>query len=115
MKRNIFPLIAFAIAVLVIPMTAMATPSPTLSEDNSSEDQSQSVEQTPNDTAGSEESFKVLDINTNEVVTISASDYIKGVVAAEIPLTYEPEAIKARGCSAYLCPAYETAEPVCNG
>lgn len=101
MKRNIFPLIAFAIAVLVIPMTAMATPSPALSEDNSSEDQSQSVEQTPNDTAGSEESFKVLDINTNEVVTISASDYIKGVVAAEIPLTYEPEAIKAQAVAAH--------------
>lgn len=99
MKRNVFPLLAFAVAVLVIPMTAMAVPSPALAGDNSSESQTSQPPQ--EDTSGSEESFKVLDINTNEVVTIDASDYIKGVVAAEIPLTYEPEAIKAQAVAAH--------------
>lgn len=101
LKRNFLPLVAFALAVLVIPMTAMANSSAVLPEDSLSESQNQTAQESQPENTAEEETFQVLDIHTNEVVTIGASDYIKGVVAAEIPLTYETEAIKAQAVAAH--------------
>ena len=40
--------------------------------------------------------YKVKNHKTGKILSLKASDYIKGVVAAEIPPTYETEAIKAQ-------------------
>ncbi len=48
-----------------------------------------------------EENFKVLDITTGKVEDITAFDYVVGAVCAEMPATFEPEALKAQAVAAY--------------
>ena len=50
----------------------------------------------------SEEVFRVLDITTGKVEEISAFDYVVGAVCAEMPATFEPEALKAQAVAAHL-------------
>ncbi len=45
--------------------------------------------------------FKVLNHKTNEVFTVSAADYVKGVVAGEMPANFHNEALKAQAVAAY--------------
>ncbi len=47
------------------------------------------------------ETVKVRLTQTGETVTLSAEDYIFGVVAAEMPALYENEALKAQAVAAY--------------
>lgn len=44
--------------------------------------------------------YKVLNHLTQEVLTLSPTDYIKGVVAAEMPISFHIEAIKAQAIAA---------------
>ncbi len=46
----------------------------------------------------------------NGIKTISRKDYIIGVVAAEMPALYEPEALKAQAVAAYSFAAYRASE-----
>ena len=39
--------------------------------------------------------YKVLDKDTGKVMELSPAEYITGVVAAEMPASFEPEALKA--------------------
>ncbi len=48
-----------------------------------------------------EETLQVLRTGTQQVETVSMSDYLFGVVAAEMPMSYPPEAIKAQIVAAY--------------
>ena len=47
------------------------------------------------------EQFRIFDPGTDKTVVLSAQDYIRGVVAAEMPALYEPEALKAQAVAAY--------------
>lgn len=49
----------------------------------------------------SSESYKVLDITTGKTEEISAFDYIVGAVCAEMPATFEKEALKAQAVAAH--------------
>lgn len=46
-------------------------------------------------------SYKVLDVSTGEVIEVSARDYIIGAVCAEMPATFETEALKAQAVAAH--------------
>ena len=46
-------------------------------------------------------SFKILNIDTNEISDVLYDDYIFGVVAAEMPALYEIEALKAQAVAAH--------------
>lgn len=48
-----------------------------------------------------EEKLKVLDITTGKVEDIPSFDYVVGAVCAEMPATFEPEALKAQAVAAY--------------
>lgn len=50
---------------------------------------------------GSTIDFKVLISKTGKIETLSAEDYIFGVVAGEMPALYEEEALKAQAVCAY--------------
>lgn len=54
----------------------------------------------------STEEFKIYMHETNEIVSLSAKDYIFGVVAAEMPALYEEEALKAQAVAAYTYALY---------
>lgn len=47
------------------------------------------------------ETFRVLDTQTQKITEISLEDYLFGVLAAEMPVLYEPEALKAQTVAAY--------------
>lgn len=59
------------------------------------------------ETAG--EVFRVFQTSTGQVADVGAVDYICGVVAAEVPVTYHEEALKAQAVAAftYACHARE--------
>ena len=51
--------------------------------------------------ADSMDSYRVLDITTGTVLEISTRDYVIGAVCAEMPATFEPEALKAQAVAAH--------------
>lgn len=53
------------------------------------------------------DSFKLLNHETGEISKISATDYIIGVVSAEMPALYETEALKAQAVAAYTFACYK--------
>jgi stage II sporulation protein D len=50
--------------------------------------------------------FRVLKTSTGEIEEIPAVDYICGVVAAEVPASYQPEALKAQAVAAFTYACY---------
>lgn len=50
--------------------------------------------------------FRVLDVSTGKIEQIGAYDYICGVVAAEEPAEYHPEALKAQAVAAFTYALY---------
>lgn len=51
--------------------------------------------------ADTTDSFRIYNHKTGQVESITASDYIKGVVAAEMPANYHTEALKAQAVAAH--------------
>lgn len=45
--------------------------------------------------------YKVLDVNTGEVMKVPVRDYLIGAAAAEMPASFEPEALKAQIVAAH--------------
>lgn len=52
------------------------------------------------DTAG-QETFRILNITTQEVETVSVRDYVIGAVASEMPASFAQEALKAQAVAAH--------------
>lgn len=107
MKRGLLYGLAFFLAVVCIPMTAFSGNSEIKSDSQQEQEQvsqenaSQPEAAGSSDSAAAQDIFKLLLTDTGEVLELTASDYIKGVVAAEIPMTYEDEAIKAQAVAAH--------------
>lgn len=51
--------------------------------------------------------FRILNCDTGEIEKIKADEYIFGVVAAEMPASYETEALKAQAVAAYTFSCYK--------
>lgn len=58
----------------------------------------------------SAETFRVFNSDTKTVAEIPASEYIFGVLAAEMPALYEKEALKAQAVAAYTFALFRRAE-----
>lgn len=54
--------------------------------------------------------FKILDTSTNKVLTLTDEEFLIGAVAAEMPPSYETEALKAQCVTAYTCYAKKRAD-----
>ena len=53
------------------------------------------------ESAASESDYKVYLADSGEVVTLTSKDYLRGAVAAEMPLEYPDEALKAQIIAAH--------------
>lgn len=51
--------------------------------------------------ASSKSEFKLLDISSDKVITVSDLDYLYGAVASEMPPSYHEEALKAQAVACY--------------
>jgi stage II sporulation protein D len=92
----------FAILILLIPMAVFLHKDRT-SQDKPIQDDSPKITQplTLKSDAEKTEFYKYLDIEKNKIIEISVRDYLIGAVAAEIPVTYEPETLKCQAIAAH--------------
>ncbi len=102
MKQQIGFYLFTAAAMLLIPGTALAM-SPDPSQDSLSySEHSSAAEMTPSQQiqAGTD-CYRVLDISTGTVLDVPVREYLIGVVCAEMPATFESEALKAQAVAAH--------------
>jgi stage II sporulation protein D len=57
------------------------------------------------------ETFSVLDRSTGETAVLSRTDLIRGMLASEMPFTFEEEALKAQAVAAHTWAAYNAEHP----
>ena len=67
----------------------------------SSDADSGEISEEPAAAAEASGSYRVFDVSTGEVTEVSARDYIIGAVCAEMPATFETEALKAQAVAAH--------------
>lgn len=91
MKKIFAFSVAVATLLLILPLTVLGQPSKI---------ENVSISVKVEDITPSK-SFKILISDTEEITEISYDDYIFGVVAAEMPALYEPEALKAQAVAAH--------------
>ncbi len=101
MKKYGLMMLAFTAAI-----AAAVTLSPSLTKDKPQaeahgETVSMVSEKPQSTDNGSAESIKMLDISSGEVLTLSMRDYLVGAVSAEMPASFEPEALKAQTVAAH--------------
>lgn len=99
MKRYLSFTALFASAMLIIPAVPVYF-SGRSSEKSEKNSVVSSVGKTDTPTK-SADIYKVLDISTGQVIEVPADDYIIGAVCAEMPATFEPEALKAQAVAAH--------------
>lgn len=117
MKTQITLSFFMAVMILLLPISAVLVTSDGLDADLIEQNSSSTTTPQQSDTSSSEVSenistdisladfktdvFRILDLSSNEILTIPAFDYVVGAVASEMPYTYHEEALKAQAVSAY--------------
>lgn len=111
MKADFILAGVFVLCVAIIPLTAIgqttAVALPTENSkqdkqpDQSSQGESESNHAALDDFKGRKKSFDILDQSSGKVLKVSARDFVRGAVAAEMPASYNPEALKAQAVAAY--------------
>ena len=94
MKKILSVSVILSAIMLILPLSALNKTENTLKT-------TQILENTPFDFNTEGTSFKLCHTENGEITEIKTSDYIFGVVAAEMPALYEKEALKAQAVAAY--------------
>lgn len=97
MKKYGLMIISFALILTAIPMAPaiMSKNHDPVSNDTSSEASTDNPEQ------NSKETILMLDTSTGDVLSLSMKDYIIGAVTAEMPASFEKEALKAQAVAVH--------------
>lgn len=95
MKKYFPILLLFAMAVLAAPAAAAKKTHNEISVSEST------AESSAEKNLKTEKSYRLLDISTGEIIEIPVLDYIIGAVCAEMPATFENEALKAQAVAAH--------------
>ena len=128
MRRRIWAAVLFCIAALLLP--AIAAGAFSAGENPESEGALGWVGELPDAEPASVptveadwdiEAFRILNSATGEVETIPVRDYVRGAVAAELPVSFHPEAMKAQAVASHTWALYnarlhrETPDPELDG
>lgn len=116
-------LVCFVLIMLLLPLLALTGQTPNREENSSAPPAGSS---TPFDGLSSSDYaannfYLVQNHLTGEVMALSPADYIKGVVAGEMPASYHTEALKAQAVAAHTYALYQIAaqlaqpDPALNG
>lgn len=81
-------------------------PAPPSSESGSSLPEKE-ISESPGEKAFPEGSFRIFDLETEEISEVSYEDYIKGAIASEMGADFEYEALVAQGIAAFSCGLYQ--------
>lgn len=112
MKAHVFPIAAFTVMMLILPFAALTLNSNMQYTPSKNAAANISPTQTPPVSAAAPavaEPFKVYHTKTDSTEILSADDYIRGVVAAEMPVEYPLEALKAQAAAAFTYAAAQRA------
>lgn len=107
MKSYITAVIIFSLLLLTVPAVPLlfGHTDSSIAAESVPESSSEKINTLPSDekkqTIKKYEKLKVLDITTGKVEEITAFDYVVGAVCAEMPATFEPEALKAQAVASY--------------
>lgn len=117
MKARAIALAITLTALFFIPMTALPTEEaqqrsagseapaePSQSAAESALQGESSAEQAKSFT---EASFRIYDLSTKEIYEVSATDYVRGAIAAEMGADFEYAALVAQGRAAFSCALYQ--------
>lgn len=85
MKRTILSCLILAVIILAIPLLSFGGKRLV----------------SPPDISDGERIYRVLNVKTGEIMRLSPSEYITGVVAAEMPVSFHSEALKAQAVAAH--------------
>ena len=104
MKQYVSILIIFAFFLMAIPSISLLKKSDTIPENNTEPlaNSSNTVNDVTTPTAEYDKDvFLVLDTANGQVSKLSARDYVIGAVCAEMPASFNPEALKAQAVAAH--------------
>lgn len=105
MKKYLSFIITFSLLTLTLPAVPVYLSKKTNNEAAVAEEISQSdskAEKAKSETkAETRQFYNVLDVSTGQVIEVSKLDYIIGAVCAEMPATFETEALKAQAVAAH--------------
>ena len=97
-KKIFITSIIFAFTMFLLPLIAIKDSTKAITV-------STNIENIPS--TASEDYFRILNCDTGKIEKIKAVDYIFGVAAAEMPASYEDEALKAQAVAAYTFSCYK--------
>ena len=103
-------IIAVTLAVMFfIPLSAIPKDIPIEEKLPPSENSSSSSEPEVSETEENfpEGSFRIFDLETETILSVPFSDYVKGAVASEMGADFEFEALVAQGVAAFSCALYQ--------
>lgn len=114
MKQCTLLCIIVAIMLFISPFIALVSSQPEKEqtiENETDENISASHKETQNNNADNENTISVFMTESSETLKMDMRDYIIGVVAAEVPASYETEAIKAQAIVAMTYAKYRKEHP----
>lgn len=88
--------------------------SPSINEPSKNISMSELSNAKDSDLISADGTFKILDTSSGEVLTLSDEEFLIGAVAAEMPPSYETEALKAQCVAAYTCYAKKRSDERAN-
>ncbi len=100
MKSQLLTAIITVFAIVFIPISCLSIEKP--SKNNLS------VSANVQGTKADKVSFKLYRTESGEIEKITATDYLCGVLAAEMPVSFEKEALKAQAVAAYTFALYKS-------
>lgn len=100
MKKYLLAALAVFLLMTILPTLALLRMETVPGEDlpSSSEGLSPDSSQAP---TAEEDTFVLLDTSTGKLLTLSEREFLLGDVASEMPLSYDPEALKAQTVAAH--------------
>lgn len=102
MKKMLMLTVVITLAMLLMPLSAVSGTQSNTEADTQSVQASTILKAETDGT----DTFRLYDHKTGKITEISREDYIFGVVAAEMPASYEAEALKAQAVAAYTYACY---------
>lgn len=117
MKARAIALAITLTALFFIPMTALPTEeapqrsagseAPAEPSQSAAESALQSESSAEQAKSFTESSFRIYDLSTKEIYEVSAADYVRGAIAAEMGADFEYAALVAQGRAAFSCALYQ--------
>ena len=119
MRRNFPDYAVFAVLLFLIPLLALRHPipllelssaaaqdtpaalRPTWTADSEHSDSGAGEPPQPSQVVQADDRLRILDEQTGEIFTVSGREFVRGALAAEMPPTFHPEAMKAQAVAAH--------------